>query len=76
MTPKLAKEFLYNVLDRLNITPMSMKARTVSFQDLARCNAVFVKVEFFKVAPPQDLPLVHLILRAVAKEHKFFVEFD
>ena len=44
ITPHTAKKLLKSELDRLTLPYTKLTARTVSFTDLARENAVFVKI--------------------------------
>ena len=68
MTPSEAKKIIRAELDKYKIADVGLSARTVSFQDLARGQAVFVKLKNWKPNP------LFNELKAIAHKNGFCVE--
>lgn len=71
MTTGEAKKLIAAELKRRNVSFEKMTAKTVSFSDLARGSGLFVSV---KGVPAQTTPELWDALRAIAKQHGFFVQ--
>ena len=68
MTPCNAKQIIRDALEERDLTFSKLTARTVSFADLARDSAIFVKIHGLEPSPAWD----ELVI--LAKENGFRVE--
>jgi hypothetical protein len=68
MTPTAAKKIMAAAMSERGLSFDKLTARTVGFSDLARGQAIFVKVHGWKPNPAWDE------LRAIAAENGFRIE--
>lgn len=68
MTPNRAKALLKSELDRLGLPYTKLTAKTVNFLDLARADAILVRIVGWQPNPCFD------DIKKFGKEHGFIVE--